>query len=139
MSLILDLKISNILLLYIWCILINTISYTEELILSLIYIVLFIIISENSRNIIKTLIVKQTLKLMLCYEQLIYLKKKLIIKSVKLQKILLQKKFIKNIINLMNFEVKQKNKNNVDNKKKINNIIKFYYLFCLLLSKINNK
>ena len=43
----LKLYISNILLLYLWCILNNVISYTEELALSLIYIVLFIIISEN--------------------------------------------------------------------------------------------
>jgi len=39
--------INNILLLFLWCILINKISYIEELRLSLIYIGLFIIISAN--------------------------------------------------------------------------------------------
>jgi len=44
-----NLYINNILLLFLWSILINKISYTEELILSLIYIV-FIIISENIKK-----------------------------------------------------------------------------------------
>lgn len=100
--------ISNILWFYIWCILTNVISYTEELILSMIYIILFIIISENSREIIKSMIIIQTLKLMLCYEQLIFLKKKLIVKGLKLKKILLQKKLIRNILHSMSFEVKKK-------------------------------
>jgi len=137
MELPMKLRISNILLLYIWCILTNTISYTEELILSMIYIVLFIIISENFREVIKSMIVTQTLKLMVCYEQLLYLKKKVIVKSLKLQKILSQKKFIRIMLNKVNFEIKKKNKSNLDNKKKINNIRKVYYLFFLLLSKTN--
>ena len=70
--------ISNILILYFWLILINKVSYTEELALSLIYVILFIIISENVRGMIKELIISQTLKLIYCYEQLIYLKIKVI-------------------------------------------------------------
>ena len=70
----LKLYISNILLLYLWCILNNVVSYTEELALSLIYVVLFIIISEKSRDVIRKMMVTQTLKLMSCYEQLLYLK-----------------------------------------------------------------
>jgi len=131
----LQIKKNNILLFYIWCILTSVISYTEELILSSIYIILFIIISENFKEIIRSLIVKQMLKLTLCYEKLLYLKKKIIIKSLKLQKILLQKKFIKIIINNIIFEVKKKNKNNIENMQKINNIKKIYYLFYLFLNK----
>ena len=100
--------ISNILLFFLWCILINKISYTEELALSLIYIVLFIIISENTKEIVKDLIINQTLKLIFCYEQLIYLKKKIIVKSLKLFKVLIQKKNIKSINNIINYELKKK-------------------------------
>ena len=63
----LNFYISNILLLYLWCILVNKVSYTEELVLSLIYIVLFIIISEKSREVIKELMINQSLKLIFCY------------------------------------------------------------------------
>lgn len=131
--------ISNILLLYLWCILVNKVSYTEELALSLIYIVLFIIISEKSREIIKELMVNQTLKLIFCYEQLIYLKIKMIVKSLKILKILKQKKNIKNINNIINFEIKRKKENYLENRKKISNIKKIYYIFFFLLSKIYNR
>ena len=131
--------ISNILLLYLWCILVNKISYTEELVLSLIYIVLFIIISEKSRNIIKELIVNQSLKLIFCYEQLIYLKMKMITKSLKLLKILKKKIYIKNINNIINLKLKNKKKNYIENRKKINNVKKIYYIYFFLLSKIYNK
>lgn len=131
--------ISNILLLYLWCILVNKISYTEELVLSLIYIVLFIIISEKSRNIIKELIINQSLKLIFCYEQLIYLKMKMITKSLKLLKILKKKIYIKNINNIINLKIKNKKKNYIENRKKINNVKKIYYIYFFLLSKIYNK
>lgn len=104
----LKLYISNILLLYLWCILNNVVSYTEELALSLIYVVLFIIISEKSRDVIRKMMVTQTLKLMSCYEQLLYLKVKIMVKSLKLLKILLQRKYMKSIINVVNFEIKKK-------------------------------
>lgn len=103
-----NLHISNILLLFLWCILINKVSYTEELALSLIYIVLFIIISENTKEVIKELMINQTLKLIFCYEQLIYLKVKMIVKSLKLFKVLIQKKNIRNINNIINYELKKK-------------------------------
>lgn len=131
-----NLHISNILLLFLWCILINKVSYTEELALSLIYIVLFIIISENTKEVIKELMINQTLKLIFCYEQLIYLKVKMIVKSLRLFKILIQKKNIRNINNIINYELKKKKKNNIDNKKKINNIRKINYIFFFLLHKI---
>jgi hypothetical protein len=131
--------ISNILLLYLWCILVNKISYTEELVLSLIYIVLFIIISEKSRNIIKELMINQSLKLIFCYEQLIYLKIKMITKSLKLLKILKKKIYIKNINNIINLKIKNKKKNYVENRKKISNIKKIYYIYFFLISKIYNR
>jgi len=131
-----NLHISNILLLFLWCILINKISYTEELALSLIYIVLFIIISENTKEIIKELIISQTLKLIFCYEQLIYLKIKMIVKSLKILKILIQKKSIRNINNIINYELKKRKNNNIENRKKINNIRKMNYIYFFLLFKI---
>lgn len=132
----LKLYVSNILLLYLWCIVNNVISYTEELALSLIYIVLFIIISEKSRDVIRIMMINQTLKLMSCYEQLIYLKIKVMIKGLELLKILLQKKNIKSIVNLLNIELKKKKNIYKFNKKKINNIKKIYYIFFFLLNKI---
>lgn len=131
-----NLHISNILLLFLWCILINKVSYTEELALSLIYIVLFIIISENTKEIIKELIISQTLKLISCYEQLIYLKIKMIVKSLKILKILIQKKSIRNINNIINYELKKRKNNNIENRKKINNIRKMNYIYFFLLFKI---
>ena len=59
---------------YAWCVLNGEISYTEELQLSLIYIVLFILISISSREMIRQLIINQNLKIIFNYEQLIYLK-----------------------------------------------------------------
>jgi len=112
------------------------VSYTEELALSLIYVVLFIIISEKSRDVIRKMMVTQTLKLMSCYEQLLYLKVKIMAKSLKLLKILLQRKYMKSIINIVNFEIKRKRQNYIDNKRKIYKIQKVYYLFFFLLSKI---
>ncbi len=132
----LNLYISNILLLYLWCILNNVVSYTEELALSLIYVVLFIIISEKSRDVIRKMMINQTLKLMSCYEQLLYLKVKIMVKSLKLLKILLQKRYMKSIVNVVNFEIKRKQQNYIENKRKIYNIQKVYYLFFFLLSKI---
>lgn len=131
--------ISNILLLYLWCILVNKISYTEELVLSLIYIVLFIIISEKSREVIKELMINQSLKLIFCYEQLIYLKIKMITKSLKLLKVLKKKIYIKNINNILNLKVKEKKKNYINNRKKISDIKKIYYIFFFLLSKVYNR
>lgn len=131
--------ISNLLLLYLWSILIHKISYTEELILSLIYVVLFIIISEKSREFVKELIINQTLRLIFSYEQLIYLKIKMIVKSLKLFKILKKNIYIKNISNIFHLKIKLKKENYVINKKKINNINKSYYMFFFLLSKIYNR
>lgn len=135
----LNFYISNILLLYLWCILVNKVSYTEELVLSLIYIVLFIIISEKSREVIKELMINQSLKLIFCYEQLIYLKIKIITKSLKLLKILKKKIYIKSINNILNLKVKEKKQNYISNRKKINDIKKVYYIFFFLLSKIYNR
>lgn len=131
--------ISNILILYFWLILINKVSYTEELALSLIYVILFIIISENVRGMIKELIISQTLKLIYCYEQLIYLKIKVINKNLKLLKILKQKQYIKNISNIINFKIKLEKNSYLENKKKISNIKKIYYICKFLSYKIYNR
>ena len=130
--------ISNILILYFMLILINKVSYTEELALSLIYVILFIIISENVRSMIKELIINQTLKLIFCYEQLIYLKIKIINKNLKILKVLKQNQYIKIINNIINFKIKSNKNNYLDNKKKVN-IKKIYYVFKFLLSKIYNR
>jgi hypothetical protein len=116
--------------------LINKISYTEELALSLIYIVLFIIISENIKEVIKEMMINQTLKLIFCYEQLIYLKIKMIIKSIKILKILIQKKNIKILNNMINYVIKKRKYNIIDNKKRINNIRKINYILFFLLFKV---
>ena len=107
--------------------------------LSLIYVVLFIIISEKSREVIKELMINQSLKLIFCYEQLIYLKIKIITKSLKLLKVLKKKIYIKSINNILNLKVKEKRQNYVSNRKKINDIKKIYYIFFFLLSKIYNR
>jgi multisubunit Na+/H+ antiporter MnhE subunit len=130
-----NLYINNILLLFFWCILINKVSYTEELALSLIYIALFIIISENVKEMIKGMMINQTLKLIFCYEQLIYLKIKMILKSLKILKILIQKKTIKNLNNIISYELKKRKNNNIKNRKKINNIRKINYIYFFLLFK----
>jgi hypothetical protein len=80
--------------------------------------------------------INQTLKLIFCYEQLIYLKIKMIVKSLKLFKILIQKKNIRNINNIINYVIKKNKQNNIDNKKNINNIRKINYIFFFLLHKI---
>jgi hypothetical protein len=112
------------------------VSYTEELALSLIYVILFVIITINSRDLIIKMMIDQTLKLMSCYEQLLYLKVKVMVKNLTLLKILLQSKYQRSIINLLNFEVKKKKKNYIENKIKVNKIQKIYYILFFLLSKI---
>ena len=86
---------------------------------------------------IRFLMVNKTVNLMVCYEQLVYLKKKLIVKTLILKKFLVQKKYLNNILN--NITVEVKNKNNIDNKKEINNIKKVSYVLFLLLNKITKK
>jgi len=121
---------------YAWCILNGEISYTEELQLSLIYIVLFILISINSKEMIRKLIVSQNVKIIFNYEQLIYLKMNIILKGINWLKKIIQITNIKSIVNIEIAEIKKKELNYVNNKKKINNIRKVYYLFFLLLGKI---
>jgi len=58
------------------------------------------------------------------------------LKNIKIFNIIIKKKNLKNISNILDFEIKQKKKNYVDNKKEINKIKKVYYLFYLLLSKV---
>jgi hypothetical protein len=128
--------INNILFVYLWCILNGYVSYNEELALSSIYIVLFIIISVNFRSLIVKMIIDETLKLMFYYEQLLYLKIKIIHKNLRVLTMLLDIEYKKNIINLLNFEIKKKKKNYINNKVKIYKILKIYYLFFFLLSKI---
>ena len=128
-----NLYINNILLIFLWCVLINKVSYTEELGLSLIYIGLFIIISENVKESIKEMVINQTLKLIYYYEQLIYLKIKIIIKSLNILKNIKQKKMYKNLNNIINYKLKNIKQNGVNNRKKINNMRKLNnILFCLI-------
>jgi hypothetical protein len=81
------------------------------------------------------MIINQTLKLIFSYEQIIYIKIKVIIKILKIFKILTQKKKIKYLNNIINYELKKKIQNNIDNKKKINNIRKMNYILFFLLFK----
>jgi len=130
-----NLYINNILLLFLWCILINKISYTEELGLSLIYIGLFIIISENVKESIKEMIINQTLKLIYYYEQLIYLKIKIIIKSLNILKNIKQKKVYKNLNNIINYKLKNIKQNGANNRKKISNMRKLNNILFFLIFK----
>jgi len=57
---------------YLWLILQGEISYNEELELWIIYIILFVLISESSREMIRKLIIKENTKIMWNYEQIIY-------------------------------------------------------------------
>ena len=114
--------INNFLLICILGVLNNVISYNEELSLSLIYMSLFIIFSEGSKLMIKNIIVSNTFMLMLCYEQLIYLKFKLLIKNLNLSRLILEKKYLKNLFNYLDFEIKAKKLNFLDIKKNINKL-----------------
>jgi len=83
---------------YGWLILTGKISYTEEIQLSLIYIVLFLVISKNSREMIRKLIISQNIKIINNYEQLIYLKMNIIWKGIKGLKKIIQIINVKNIL-----------------------------------------
>ncbi len=126
--------INNFLLICILGILNNVISYTEELSLSLIYMSLFIIFSEGSKLMIKNIIVSNTFMLMLCYEQLIYLKFKLLIKNLNLSRLILEKKYLKNLFNYLDFEIKAKKLNFLDIKKNINKLKNLDQLLVFILN-----
>ena len=130
-----NLYINNILLIFLWCVLINRVSYTEELGLSLIYIGLFIIISENVKESIKEMVINQTLKLIYYYEQLIYLKIKIIIKSLNILKNIKQKKMYKNLNNIINLKLKNIKQNGANNRKKISNMRKLNNILFFLIFK----
>lgn len=126
--------INNFLLICILGVLNNVISYTEELSLSLIYMSLFIIFSEGSKLMIKNIIVSNTFMLMLCYEQLIYLKFKLLIKNLNLSRLILEKKYLKNLFNNLDFEIKDKKNNFLDIKKNINKLKNLNQLLVFILN-----
>ena len=126
--------INSFLLICILGILNNVISYTEELSLSLIYMSLFIIFSEGSKLMIKNIIVSNTFMLMLCYEQLIYLKFKLLIKNLNLSRLILEKKYLKNLFNFLDFEIKAKKLNFLDIKKNINKLKNLDQLLVFILN-----
>ncbi len=126
--------INNFLLICILGVLNNVISYTEELSLSLIYMSLFIIFSEGSKLMIKNIIVSNTFMLMLCYEQLIYLKFKLLIKNLNLSRLILEKKYLKNLFNYLDFEIKAKKLNFLDIKKNINKLKNLDQLLVFILN-----
>ncbi len=126
--------INNFLLICILGVLNNVISYNEELSLSLIYMSLFIIFSEGSKLMIKNIIVSNTFMLMLCYEQLIYLKFKLLIKNLNLSRLILEKKYLKNLFNYLDFEIKAKKLNFLDIKKNINKLKNLDQLLVFILN-----
>ena len=126
--------INNFLLICILGVLNNVISYTEELSLSLIYMSLFIIFSEGSKLMIKNIIVSNTFMLMLCYEQLIYLKFKLLIKNLNLSRLILEKKYLKNLFNFLDFEIKAKKLNFLDINKIINKLKNLDQLLVFILN-----
>lgn len=126
--------INSFLLICILGILNNVISYTEELSLSLIYMSLFIIFSEGSKLMVKNIIVSNTFMLMLCYEQLIYLKFKLLIKNLNLSRLILEKKYLKNLFNNLDFEIKDKKNNFLDIKKNINKLKNLNQLLVFILN-----
>lgn len=126
--------INSFLLICILGILNNVISYTEELSLSLIYMSLFIIFSEGSKLMVKNIIVSNTFMLMLCYEQLIYLKFKLLIKNLNLSRLILEKKYLKKLFNNLDFEIKEKKNNFLDIKKNINKLKNLNQLLVFILN-----
>jgi len=121
---------------YLWLILQGEISYNEELELWIIYIILFVLISESSREMIRKLIIKENTKIMWNYEQIIYLKKKTILKGVEYLKKIIKIDNIKSIINIQIGEIKKKEINYENKKKKIQNIIEIYNISFLLSNKI---
>lgn len=130
----LSIYINNFLLICILGILNNVISYTEELSLSLIYMILFIIFSEGSKLMIKNMMVSNTFMLMLCYEQLIYLKFKLLIKNLNISRFILEKKYLKNLFNYLDFEIKEKKLNFLEIKKNINKLKNLNQLLVFILN-----
>ena len=128
-----------LILLYILCLLINIISYTEELILSLVYIVLFILMNVQSKEIIKIMIISKTFRQILCYEQIKYLKMKISSKIMKIIKGLLEKKNLKNLLNKLDFEIKKKEKKNLVLKINMNKIRKIYRLYVVITNKIKER
>jgi len=95
---------------------------------------LFIIFSEGSKLMIKNIIVSNTFMLMLCYEQLIYLKFKLLIKNLNLSRLILEKKYLKNLFNNLDFEIKDKKNNFLDIKKNINKLKNLNQLLVFILN-----
>jgi hypothetical protein len=127
--------VNNFVLIGILGILNNVISYTEELLLALIYIILFIIFSEGSKLMIKNIILSNSFMLMLCYEQLIYLNFKLLIKNLNISRLILEKKYLKNFFNYLDFEIKVKKFNYLDIKKKLNKLKNLDQLLVFILNK----
>ena len=95
---------------------------------------LFIIFSEGSKLMVKNIIVSNTFMLMLCYEQLIYLKFKLLIKNLNLSRLILEKKYLKNLFNNLDFEIKEKKNNFLDIKKNINKLKNLNQLLVFILN-----
>ena len=95
---------------------------------------LFIIFSEGSKLMIINIIVSNTFMLMLCYEQLIYLKFKLLIKNLNLSRLILEKKYLKNLFNNLDFEIKDKKNNFLDIKKNINKLKNLNQLLVFILN-----
>ena len=95
---------------------------------------LFIIFSEGSKLMIKNIIVSNTFMLMLCYEQLIYLKFKLLIKNLNLSRLILEKKYLKNLFNNLDFEIKDKKNNFLNIKKNINKLKNLNQLLVFILN-----
>ncbi len=130
----LSIYVNNFILICILGVLNNVISYNEELSLSLIYMSLFIIFNEVSKLMIKNMIVSNIFMLMLCYEQLIYLKFKLLIKNLNLSKIILEQKYLKNLFNYLHFEINEKRLIYLDIKKKINKLKNINKLLVVILN-----
>jgi len=81
------------------------------------------------------MVINQTLKLIYYYEQLIYLKIKIIIKSLNILKNIKQKKIYKNLNNIINFKLKNIKQNGANNRKKINNMRKLNNILFFLIFK----
>ena len=130
----LSIYVNNFILIFILGVLNNVISYNEELSLSLIYMSLFIIFNEVSKLMIKNMIVSNTFMLMLCYEQIIYLKLKLLIKNINLSKIILEQKYLKNLFNYLHFEINEKKIIYFKIKQKINKLKNINKLLVVILN-----
>lgn len=128
----LGINISFYLIIFFFLFIKGKLSYNEELCLSLIYVGLFWIFFFKLNNFTKNFLIKQIIDIIDFYEKIYYLKMKILIKERKFLKIIKNKAFAINFINLLNLNVKEKKNIYIENKKKYNKILLLCFVILLL-------